>query len=381
MLFAIATALLSLSALGCALQSFATWRLWRFLQASPSSPASSFAITFWRALKREVPDLAEKLDALAAATSPEDQLLIGVDAGSLEAEQCREWQARHPARDIGIVQCECDPHANPKIAKFEQMQPRARHAHWVLTDSEAILTREFVDRLRAEWLASKCDAITAGYRFVQLRSATQWLDGLPAALTLWPGLMLVPRLTFTLGACVGIRCEDAEAIGGWAALRDELAEDHELGQRLTAKGKSITLSRSVLDLHGDPLRFADYLRHQHRMAVTYRAANPWGAMGLPIFHVFPLAIAAIALSPSLWPSAVVCMGARMFAAVFQAMLFYGNNARGLILACATPVLESLFWLVAWWPLPVWWAGRWRAITWRGKLRPATSAPVQVKQSA
>jgi hypothetical protein len=32
-----------------------------------------------------------------------------------------------------------------------------------------------------------------------------------------------------------------------------------------------------------------------------------------------------------------------------------------------PVLEGIFWLVAWIPLPVWWAGKWRSISWRGQF--------------
>ena len=363
-----ATILLALAGLGCVLHVCAIFRLARFLRAQPPIEDAPAPITFWRALKSGMPDLVEKLDAFARSTRPEDQLLIGVDGESPDHALCLRWRAHHADRDIHIVSCEPGCAKNPKISKFCQMRPHARHEHWLLIDSEALLTPETTEALRAEWLNSGADTFTAGYRFCKIRSATAWLDTLPAAITLWPGLMMVPRLTFTLGACVGVKARDVNELGGWTALGDHLAEDHEIGQRLTAAGRTILLGHTVLTLESDPLTAGDYIRHQHRLAVTYRAANPAGALGLPIFHVLPAAVAAAFAYPAFWQFAATCMAIRAITAWIEARLNRMLSLEAMLLVPFALLFEGVFWLLAWLPLSIWWAGRSRPITYRGILR-------------
>lgn len=366
MLLAIASILLALAGTGCVLHGLAIRRLARFLGRPELAQSSSAPLTFWRALKPGVPNLGAKLDALVSSSRPEDQILIGVDADTPDATFCEEWRQRHAERDIAIVHCAPQRAKNPKLSKFLQMRPAARHSPWLLTDSEATLTPEFVEQIRAEWEETGADALTAGYRFVGLQSVWEWLDTLPAALTLWPGLMMVKRLNFTLGACTSLRAEDLDSIGGWEKLGDSLAEDHELGQLLTARGKKVHLSRNVLELDGDPLTIGAYFRHQHRVAVTYRAANPAGALGLPIFQVLPLAIAATIAQPALWHIALLCVALRIASAVVESRIV--GMSRGIAWIPLVLLMESFFWLLSWLPLPVWWAGKWRRIDWRGRFQ-------------
>ncbi|MEQ1854428.1 MAG: glycosyltransferase, partial [Chthoniobacteraceae bacterium] len=292
---------LCLGAAGAVLHVIAAIRLrGHFRRASPSQPGELPPLTLWRTVKPGVPELARKLDALVAASRTDDQILIGADSGSPELAACEALRARHPERAIVVVACEPDRAANPKISKFIQMTPFAVHECWLLTDSEAMLDAEFVAGFRAEWAASGADAQTAGYRFTGLRTGAQILDAAPPLLTLWPGLMLAGRIRFTLGACNGVKAADIRAIGGWEVLADELAEDHRLGALLAGAGKRIRLSRHVVTLDSDPPDWSAFARHQHRAAVTYRAAAPAGTLGLPLLHTPVLAAAITLLHPAWW---------------------------------------------------------------------------------
>jgi ceramide glucosyltransferase len=318
-------------------------------------------------LKGGVPDLDGKLDALVRGSRATDQILLGADSGSEELATCEALRARHPDRKIDIVACERDRAPNPKISKFTQMAPLAKHAHWLLTDSEAMPDADFIEHFRREWAASGADAQTAGYRFANLRNFPQTLDASPALLTLWPGLMLAGRITFTLGACTGVKADDIRAIGGWETLAHDLAEDHRLGALLTAKGRAIRLSRSVLTLDSDPMTWRGYLRHQHRVAVTYRAATPAGALGLPVLHTLGFAAIAVALHPPFWKWALLILLARIVTAAAFARLLRFRIPVLPIAVVKSAAIESVMWLVAWFPSRVWWAGRWRRVGWRGRL--------------
>ena len=363
-----ALAALGVAACGVALHTVAAFRLRRHLRApAAEESADTPPLTLWRALKGGVPDLDGKLEALVRGSRTTDQILLGADPASAELATCEALRARHPGRQIDIVACERDRAPNPKISKFIQMAPLARHAHWLLTDSEAMPDADFMENFRREWNASGADVQTAGYRFAKLRNFSQTLDASPALLTLWPGLMLAGKITFTLGACTGVKAEDIRAIGGWETFTTDLAEDHQLGALLAAKGRTVRLSRSILTLDSDPMTWREYLRHQHRVAVTYRAATPVGALGLPVLHTLGLATLAVALHPPFWKWAVLIALTRIaVAAAFSRLLKFPIHALPiavLLSAC----IETAMWLVAWLPSRVWWAGRWRRVGWRGRL--------------
>jgi ceramide glucosyltransferase len=358
---------LGVAACGALLHVFAALRLRRHLRAVGEHSADTPPLTLWRALKGGVPDLGAKLDALVRGSHRDDQILLGADAGSPQLAACEALRARHPGRQITVVACERDRAANPKISKFIQMTPHARHAHWLLTDSEAVLDDDFIESFRREWHASGADAQTAGYRFTNLRNLPQVLGAAPALLTLWPGLMLAGKIRFTLGACSGVKAADIAALGGWASLGDQLAEDHQLGARLSALGRSVRLSRRVLTLDSDPMTWRELLRHQHRVAVTYRCATPAGALGMPVLHALGFAVLAVAQHPPLWIHAIAVVLVRIAgAAAFSAMLRFPLPALPLAVLLSA-LLETANWCLAWFPCRVWWAGKWRRVSWRGRL--------------
>lgn len=324
-------------------------------------------MTLWRALKPGIPELDRKLDALVQASRAGDQILLGAPRESPELSACIALREKYPGREISIVPCEPDRAANPKISKFLQMTPQARHAHWLLTDSEAILDAPFLDGFRNEWAASGADALTAGYRYAGLKNFRQILDVSPALLTLWPGLMLAARIDFTLGACVGVRAADVRAIGGWEAIAHELAEDQRLGALLVEAGKTVRLSRHILTLDSDPLGWRDYLRHQHRGAVTYRAAAPAGAIGLPILHTFAFTVLVPLFHPAWWKWAALIFAMRIAAAMMMSRQLQFRIPLLPLAAAISASVETAMWIAAWFSQSVWWSGRWRRVSWRGRL--------------
>ena len=349
------------------------WRAVERWALEPSGAASAQRlvpacprITFFRPLKPGVPDLRAKLEMLVMAARADDQILFGADAGSPEAALCEEVRARFPGRDLAVVRCVPDAARNPKISKLVQMEPHARHEHWLLSDSEALLDAEFCEAFRGEWAESGADALTAAYRFCHARSWPQRLDAAAVLLTLLPGLaVLRGSVKFTLGACTAVRRGE---VGGWKRFGDELAEDHCLGRMLAAAGKTVRLSARLATLECDPLGWRDYWRHQRRVAVTYRAANPAGFA------------ASVLVNGELWCALLVArgepaLGLALGAAILAArVLAAGRMARrlevaapGLAALLVARAVETVCWAASWFTRTVWWSGRRWRVRFRGKL--------------
>lgn len=367
---------------------------WR-LEARPriSTDDELPPVTLLRPLKSGVPALREKLDLLVAAMRPDDQLVLGVDASSAEERVGAEVRAAFPGREIVVVACAAGVALNPKVSKLIQMTPHARHGHWILSDSEALMDAAWFEAFRHEWLASGAAVLTAGYRFTNLATWPQRLDAASALLGLWPGLLVLreveyrpptladfvdyrawlypreKRIHLTLGACTGFRRGDLEKVGGWAAFGDFLAEDNRIGAALSKAGCTIRLSAQVATLDSDPLTWRDYWRHQRRVAVTYRVCSPAGFAGMILTNGL-VAIGALLVLAALPPPAVPILRCLFLIALVLLARWALSHGLGKMLRFSIPWLfpvmlaasavELACWVAAWCDRRVWWAGRrWR----------------------
>jgi ceramide glucosyltransferase len=344
-------------------------------ESAPPVAETIEPITFFRPLKHGVPRLREKLEALIASSTAGDQILFGVTPDSDEEAICERVRRAFPDRDLTIVRCAPDAAVNPKISKLVQMAGLARHAAWLLSDSEVIFDGAFLARFRGEWQAKGATALTAAYRFVNLASGPQRCDALAVLLGLWPGLALVRRfgrVQFTLGACTLVRRDALAAVGSWPAFGDALAEDHQLGAALARAGQPVCLSRQIATLDSDPLSWREYWRHQRRVAVTYRVVSPAGFAGM-ILTQGPVWCAVYWLLVKPHPP--------LFAALLFAALVRGWRVQWMARALHFQVpglwlwwpvasaVEALCWLASWLSSRVWWCGRWWRVGFRGDLSP------------
>jgi ceramide glucosyltransferase len=87
-------------------------------------------------------------------------------------------------------------------------------------------------------------------------------------------------LRFGLGSTLAFRRRDLEAIGGFEALLDYLADDYELGRRIAATGKRVELSAATVTTFLPAYTLRDFFRHQLRWSRTIRDARRWGYAGL-----------------------------------------------------------------------------------------------------
>jgi len=343
-------------------------------EPAPEAGGPLEPVSFFRPLKRGVPDLRAKLATLLAASLPEDQFILGVEADSEEEAICEEVRRAHPQRAIAVVRCAGETAANPKIAKLAQMEAVARHPAWLLSDSEVIFPAGFLDGFRGEWQALGGAVLTAGYRFVNLRSWPQRCDALHVLLTLWPGLALVRRygsVNFTLGACTLLRRDALAAVGGWSAFAGDLGEDQRLGAALRKAGWTIHLSRHVATLDSDAMDWRDYWRHQRRVAVTYRAANPAGFAGMFATYGPVWSLLCFLISPE--PMFAVAL----LASVLFRLWRIRRMARALDFAAPgmvicfgiASVVEAFGWALSWFSARVWWSGRRWPVDFRGRLLP------------
>src|SRR5207248_11037420 len=96
------------------------------------------------------------------------------------------------------------------------------------------------------------------------------------------------------GATIAIRREVLNRIGGFARVRNELADDHRIGDAVRGLGLNTVLSRYIVENRVTEPSFASLWQHELRWARTSRAMAPAGFAGSIITHTVPLAALAAA---------------------------------------------------------------------------------------
>src|SRR2546430_7274961 len=86
------------------------------------------------------------------------------------------------------------------------------------------------------------------------------------------------------GATIALRRSVLQRIGGFARIRDELADDHRLGDAVRELGLATVLSRYIVENHVAEPSFASLWRHELRWARTVRAMAPLGFAGSVVTH-------------------------------------------------------------------------------------------------
>jgi ceramide glucosyltransferase len=137
-------------------------------------------------------------------------------------------------------------------------------------------------------------SLTLGSRLEALGISTDFAPGVLTASYLEDGLH------FALGSTLAMSRVALEKIGSFEAVVDYIADDYQLGQRISAAGFKVELAPEVVETFVPPYPFSQFWQHQLRWARTMRDSRPAGYRGLLFTYALPWAILLAILAPDLW---------------------------------------------------------------------------------
>jgi ceramide glucosyltransferase len=197
---------------------------------------------------------------------------------------------------------------------------------------------------------------------------TVWskLEALGIATDFMPGVltarMLEGGIRFGLGSTLATTKAALAKAGGFEALVDQLADDYEMGARLSAVGYRVELVREVVETRVPAYTLRGFCEHQLRWARSTRDSRRWGYVGLGVTYVVPWALAAVVASGfSLWAISMLSMAllVRMSVAltVGVGILRDGQVLRDIVLLPVRDCFGLFFWA---------WSYAGDVVVWRGE---------------
>jgi ceramide glucosyltransferase len=317
-------------------------------------PAQRPPVSILKPLKGCDPDFYRAIESHAAQDYPRFEILFGVaDPEDPALADIERLQAAYPAVPIRVITTTNDA-ANRKAGGLEFLAREARYDVMLVNDGDIRVDADYLARV-VTCLADDVGLVTCLYRGRGASLASE-AEALGIATEFAPSVLVARLLSnsgFALGATMCFRRRELDAIGGFASIRDYLADDYQLGARISALGKRVAMSDSIVETNMGAGTWGDVWKHQVRWSRTIRVSRPAGYFGYLVTQAtFWCLIAAVAGHPL---AALAGLCVRMLAAGAAMRTLNFRSA----IALAIP-LRDLF------GFAVWAAGMFgNTVEWRG----------------
>jgi ceramide glucosyltransferase len=301
------------------------------------------------------------------------EIIFGVssmdDPAVVEVERLR---AEFPGVEIRLVECPERLGASGKVSNLVQMLREARYEHVVINDSDILVSPRYLERVMRGFSGEKVGMVTAPYIGKTAeggKALTVWarLEALGISTDFMAGVLtarwLEGGIRFGLGSTLAMTKTALAEAGGLEALVDALADDYEMGYRISQAGYRVELCPEVVETSVPAYGFKGFWEHQVRWARTTRDSRKLGYVGLGVTYCVPWALLTVVASGfSLWSFSLlsVALLARVAVALMVGVgvLRDGQVLRDLWLLPVRDCFGLLFWA---------WSFAGDTVVWRGEV--------------
>lgn len=258
----------------------ALWYVRPSKRKMPTLPKIAPRVAVLKPLHGLTYSLIENLVTYLENSYPRAEYYFGVSGyDDRAAEVPVVLRTRYQFSNITLVVGEEPGCANHKVGALIRMADRATKAEiFVLSDADVSVSPEHLRRLVGELIADdRVGIVTCAYRARPIGTFASRLEALFVNTDFLPQVLLsdaIEPLRHAFGATIAIKRAALEAIGGFRAFKDVLADDYYIGYKAAKAGWRVKLSSSLVTVACEERTFAEFWRHQLRWARTYRTARP-----------------------------------------------------------------------------------------------------------
>jgi ceramide glucosyltransferase len=296
--------LVGAAALGLLFNAIQLGSTWRHRRARRPVRRETPGISILKPLCGIDDGLERNLEAFAILPYPRYELLLGVRAPDDPAwPVARAAQARWPGRVRAILQ-QGEPGLNPKVNQLITLARAARFDVLVVSDSNVRPDGDYLDEIAA-WLDDQeVGLVTHPVAGEGERTMGPLLENLHLCADVGAGMIVTQRLMgldFVVGKSMALRRSDLDALGGFEAVKDVLAEDRVMGRmvRSSLKKRVVVGHCPVFNVSRDR-RVGEFLDRYRRWSVILRHAVGPVSYGVQVL-IYPV---AVALAAACTPGAV-----------------------------------------------------------------------------
>ena len=251
---------------------------------------------------------------------PDYEILFAVsDETDAAVPLVRRLKAEFPDRDIRLFVCVKQPGANRKVNSLALLAREARHEFLAFSDGDIRVGPQYLREVIAPLAPvpagpppsahpeTGAAAVTSLFRGVAQPNLLAKIEALGASSDFFPGVLMASQtegVNFALGASIATTKTWLQKIGGFESFAGSLADDYEVGHRISTAGGRVVICREPVATMYPAQTWRSFWAHQLRWARTVRSCRPLAYLGLLFTQGLPWAfvvlLAALAVPPTLF---------------------------------------------------------------------------------
>lgn len=334
-------------------------------------------ISVLKPLAGDEPELAENLGSFFRLSYPRYEVLCATRDGDDPALAiAREVRSDYPDSDAQLLVAGESDRPNAKVHSLAAMTAVAEGDLVVVSDSDIRAEPALLWELAKDFEDPAVGVVTCPYRAVPGSSPWSRLEALGMNTEFWSGVLVAQFLApmnFAVGPTMAVRKSCLDAIGGWDAFGDFLAEDFEVGRQARLAGYEVRLSTHAVEHRIGSQTLRENLVHRLRWRRSTRRSRPVGYWGeifanpLPWALLLPLAASGATWS---WAALGTCVVLRAAAALVVGGSVLGDSLPWwrLWLLPLQDGLSLLVWVAGLFGSRIVWRGRSYKLSRDGRLR-------------
>jgi ceramide glucosyltransferase len=263
--------------------------------------------------------------------------------------------------------------ANAKISTLIQLERQVTGQIVIVSDADVFAPPDLLCEIVQPLADTSIGLVNCFYRLINTANFGMRWEAFAINADFWSQVLQAKSLKpldFAMGAVMALPKKTLDAVGGFSALADYLADDYQLGNRVARSGQRILISSVIVECHSATLRWKDVWLHQTRWARTIRVSQP-----VPYFFS---KLSNATFWPLLWMSfdpglrslgfGAFCIAVRMAEAFYCERKMTGRvQISSLWMAPLKDLLQIAIWITAFTGNRITWRGRAFRVQRDGKL--------------
>ncbi len=214
-------------------------------------PRSFPPVSILKPLKGLDDGLFDNLESFCNLDYPEYELIFALQNQNDQAYKVvSKIKEKYPSKEITIVVEHCNEGLNPKVNNLIPAYKRAKYGLILISDSNVRVEKDYLSDITRHMDDPSVGLVSNMIRGVSGRSLGAIMENLHLNTFIVGSVCFLDKylkMPCVIGKSMLMRKAELEAIGGFRAVKDFLAEDYIIGEKIYRLGKTVILSSHLIN--------------------------------------------------------------------------------------------------------------------------------------
>jgi ceramide glucosyltransferase len=207
-------------------------------------------VSILKPLKGLDDNLFDNLESLCIQDYPEYEIIFSLqDHNDPAYKVAGKIKEKYPDKDISVITEKCNIGLNPKVNNLIPAYKIAKYEHILISDSNVMANSNYLQDISKHMKDPDVGLVSNIIKGTRGRSFGSIFENLHLNSFIMGSVCFLDKflkMPCVVGKSMLMRKKDLEDIGGFRAVKDVLAEDYVIGEKIHKMGKKVILSSHMI---------------------------------------------------------------------------------------------------------------------------------------